>query len=330
VLVALALVLFLPLAGLPRFAIPVEQGLVLLVPAVAALMVAGWRRGGLWWQAVAWCGLAAWMFLRPIGSADPAWGRLVMGWGLVLAGAWGLVLLLPVPEAAEPPSFLGRAFAALGLAAAVGGVATVTIGPGLAGLRDLTLREYGRRAEELSAIVRQATAAAPGSGRTPEQVEALQTFLTQLDGLITGLPVPATTMAPAFLMLQGLAVLALSWALYHRLARTRVGPPLARLREFRFPDAFVWGIIAALVIFVIPGLAPLRGVAANLLVFFGILYVVRGVGVLWFLLRPGPVLTAALLAGTVFMPPVILAFTLGLGLGDTWIDWRRRAARPAP
>ena len=85
-----------------------------------------------------------------------------------------------------------------------------------------------------------------------------------------------------------------------------------------------------------PALHFLEGTGRNLLVFFGALYAIRGFGVLSWFLAPGA-LAAALLVGfamlwwPVLSPVAVLGFMLlalaafGLGLGDTWADWRSRA-----
>jgi hypothetical protein len=146
----------------------------------------------------------------------------------------------------------------------------------------------------------------------------------------------AATVFPALLGLESLLVLALAWALFHRLSRVRIGAPLAPLREFRFNDQFVWGLIVGLVIFLLPSLAGMRGLGSNLVLFFGALYAIRGFGVLSWFLAPGA-LVAALVVGfamlwwPVLSPVAVLGFMLlalaafGLGLGDTWADWRSRA-----
>ena len=66
------------------------------------------------------------------------------------------------------------------------------------------------------------------------------------------------TVFPALLALQSLAALALAWATYHRLGRARLGAPLEPLREFRFNDQLVWGLIVGLTIVLLPTLTPLR------------------------------------------------------------------------
>ena len=50
----------------------------------------------------------------------------------------------------------------------------------------------------------------------------------------------------------------------------------------------------------------------------------RGLGVLaWFLSPIRLLLTVSVLL--LFMFPLLGALTFGLGLGDTWLDWRNRA-----
>jgi hypothetical protein len=86
----------------------------------------------------------------------------------------------------------------------------------------------------------------------------------------------------------------------------------------------------------VPALDVLNGAGRNLLVFFGALYAIRGFGVLSWFMRPGA-LAVVLMVGfamlwlPVLTPVAVLGFMLlalaafGLGLGDTWADWRRRA-----
>ena len=145
---------------------------------------------------------------------------------------------------------------------------------------------------------------------------------------------------PALLALQSLAALALAWATYHRLSRARLGAPLRPLKEFRFNDQLVWGLIVGLTIVLLPTLASLRGVGRNLLVFFGALYAVRGFGVLSWFMAPGSLGVTLSVGFIMLAAPVIQVFAalvlmflgaaaLALGLGDTWADWRNRP-RPTP
>jgi len=132
-----------------------------------------------------------------------------------------------------------------------------------------------------------------------------------------------------------LLLLALAWATYHRLSRARLGAPLRPLKEFRFNDQLIWGLIVGLTIVLLPTLATVRGVGRNLLTFFGALYAVRGFGVLSWFMAPGS-LGVTLSVGFIMLAAPVLQFfaalvlmVLGmaavvLGLGDTWADWRNR------
>jgi hypothetical protein len=69
----------------------------------------------------------------------------------------------------------------------------------------------------------------------------------------------------------------------------------------------------------------MRVVGANLVVFFGALYALRGFGVIaWFYPQPTLGSQLAASAAAVVLLPVSLPLAVGLGVTDTWIDWRRR------
>jgi hypothetical protein len=110
-------------------------------------------------------------------------------------------------------------------------------------------------------------------------------------------------------------------------SRTRIGPALAPLREFRFNDQLVWGLIVGITALLLPTLEGVRGPGLNLLVFFGALYALRGLGVLaWFLTPRRPVTGVLVGLALVLLLRDGAAFALGLvGVGDTWLDWRGRA-----
>src|SRR6185503_17639405 len=102
------------------------------------------------------------------------------------------------------------------------------------------------------------------------------------------------------LALESILALAIAWSMYHRLSRARLGPPLGPLRDFRFNDQLVWGLIVGLTIVFLPTLTSVRAVGNNLLVFFGALYAVRGLGVLSWFMAPGA-LAATLAIGFVML-----------------------------
>src|SRR6201984_1630746 len=74
---------------------------------------------------------------------------------------------------------------------------------------------------------------------------------------------------PAMLVLQACAGLALAWQGHQLLASHPLGGPLRPFREFRFADAWVWGVVAGVGVWVTPLLASLKIAALNLLVVLG-------------------------------------------------------------
>ena len=106
------------------------------------------------------------------------------------------------------------------------------------------------------------------------------------------LPSVTSQLFPSLLALESLAVLALAWGLYHRVSRARIGPPLAPLKEFRFNDQLVWGLVAGITAVAVPTLTAFRVVGLNLLMFFGALYALRGLGVLTWFFAPGRLMVA--------------------------------------
>ncbi|HKW49792.1 MAG TPA: DUF2232 domain-containing protein, partial [Gemmatimonadaceae bacterium] len=163
----------------------------------------------------------------------------------------------------------------------------------------------------------------------------LATMPAETEKALKALSRVGLTVFPSLLALESLIALALAWAIYHRLSRARLGAPLRPLREFRFNDQLVWGLMVGLTIVVLPTLQSFRGVGRNLLVFFYALYAIRGLGVLAWFLAPGAIAAALTVAFAMLWVPIIqyaaaagflvLLFTsFVLGLGDTWADWRRR------
>ena len=329
----LALLAFLILPTVPQFGalLPIDQTILLFVPAIAACALVGWWAGGRAILAVAWVGLAVFVALRA-PDADDAFHNLVRGWSLVLAGAFGLVCLFSTRR-----SFFSRGLTALGLSVALALIMSA-IGPVSGAHMSAAVRgEITRRNTEamgtLTAFIDQhaadwnrLTARMPEMSQVPAEIEKQLTVIGSA----------GQALYPSMLALQSLIALAIAWSIYHRLSRARLGPPLGRLRDFRFNDQLVWGLIVGLTIVFLPTLASVRVVGRNLLVFFGALYALRGLGVLSWFMAPGalaitaavgfamlwwPVLNAIAAIGFLFL--AIAAF--GLGLGDTWADWRNRA-----
>jgi hypothetical protein len=331
------------LSAVIRLLLPVEQFALLVLVAIASCAIIGWWSGGRLGMALLWvvvAGYVIWKVPLPF-SGYGAFGR---GWALTLGASFGLVGL-----ASPRQSLLTRALGTIGLAALVttAGFTTRTTGGSTLfdGPAQMLSREYQRRLGESLQSWRSRSDTESWRGfaeRFPEaadratQMENLLVALTEplsgagsARGLIPG---PLVSIAPALLALESLLALGLGWAAYHRLSRVRIGPPLGALRDVRFNDQLVWGVVVGVTVLLLPTLAEWRTVGANLFCFFGSLYAFRGAGVLtWWI--PDRLAVPALLVLVVLVPilgPVwgvlaVLAVTFSLGLGDTWRDFRAGA-----
>jgi hypothetical protein len=332
-----ALLAFVVVPTVPqlRAFLPVENTIYLLVPALAACFLVGWWAGGRAIFAIAWVGLAGWMMWERRGAPD-AFHNLERGWSLLLAGSFGLACLF-----GEHRPLFARALGALSVAVFLA-LAMSAMGPVRVGeARQTVANEYVSRNKETMDRINgfisdhpkewsELTARIPQLGTMPAETEEQLKTLSRF-GL---------TVFPSLLALESLIALALAWAIYHRLSRARIGAPLRPLREFRFNDQLVWGLIVGLTIVFLPTLQSFRGVGRNLLLFFSALYAIRGFGVLAWFLAPGALAATLTIGFAMLWLPVIqlaaafgflllLIAAFGLGLGDTWADWRRRP-RPTP
>jgi len=129
---------------------------------------------------------------------------------------------------------------------------------------------------------------------------------------------------PSILSLGTLAALGLAWWMYGRWARGWMSP-LGRLREFRFSDHLVWVLIGGLALTLFGLGEGWERAGSNTLVFMGALYVLRGVGVILFVNGGLSFFGAFVFAVAVlFLAPIVIAGMLVIGVGDTWLDLRRR------
>ncbi len=331
-LVVLALLGILLVPQVAAIVVPVTRSMLLVLPALGALMLAGWVAGGSVLLALAWGVVAVLAVAWP--PPDGSFEIVERGWAVLVAAAFGLAVLLRVRRAAGG-AFLTPALIAVGIAALVAIMAALVTqgsGPQLSGLLD---GEYHNRLVRPIAVWEEYFASKEwidAAAKSPAMAEFGTDFLTQLRAL-PALAIAYARVAPAVLALESLAALALAWAVYHRLGRRPLGSQLGALRDFRFSDHLVWGLAAGLILLVLPGLDAGMFVGVNLLVFFGTLYALRGLGVLAWFFKPGRAVTALLVLASLLAFPVVvpalLAAALGLGVGDTWLDWRRRA-RPSP
>jgi hypothetical protein len=331
--VIIAVLAFLIVPAIPQFRalIPIDRSMLLFVPALAACALVGWWAGGRTLLALAWVGLATLVAMQPPKATD-AFHNLARGWSLMLAGSFGLVCLFGARRSFFPRALIALTLA-LGLALIMSALGPVTGSDMNRAVADELARRNAETMTAVNTFIGQNpkrwndwVAKVPRLGELPAETEKQLNALADL----------GKTLYPSLLSLQALAALAIGWSIYHRLSRARLGPPLGQLRDFRFNDQLVWGLIVGLTFIFLPTLASVRVVGRNLLVFFGALYALRGLGVLSWFMAPGSLAVTATVGFAMFLLPVLnaiaaLGFVLlaiaafGLGLGDTWADWRSRA-----
>jgi uncharacterized protein YybS (DUF2232 family) len=162
---------------------------------------------------------------------------------------------------------------------------------------------------------------------------AFATAEQALDNVLSTLPLDAIAFYPALLALESLVALALAWAIYHRISRTRIGQPMGRLADFRFSDQLAWGLIAGALLILLPRPGDWPALGLNLLLFFGALYALRGLAVfVWYLhamRASAPALLVLALIAALLSAPTAIGLAL-IGLSDSWADWRSRSRPVAP
>src|SRR5687767_22761 len=314
---ALAAFLLLPLIPIVRSIMPIEQTLLLIVPAVAICALLGWKLGGRAALAFIWLLLAVWMLLQHAGPAGTPYDMMARGWVMLLVASFGAVSLW---STATP--FFVRAMAAIGLAVGVAfGIALASPG-GVDRVKHAVGDELTRRSGESIEALHQ-FAATPRWIAWSEKSPSLDEVAERSEMQLRAVPEHAANLLPALLALESLDGLAIAWALYHRLSPVQVGPQLVPLKEFRFNDQLVWGLAVGATLCLLPSFVEGKNAGLNLLLFFGALYLARGLGVMAWMSR-GKVLIVVVILMAFLVPPVFGVLAIALGLGDTWLDWRRR------
>jgi len=307
----LAAFVLLPLATSQlQLVIPILETYLLLVPIIAVCAVIGWIGGGKPWLAIAWVSLAAWILIAPLGKSGSPYEAMARGWALLLAGSFGLMSLW---SATTP--FIVRALGALGVAMGTAFVLAISTPGGIDRYEKVSAAEFSARGTSVLALLH-------AEGQSP-LFRSYASKTPELDDLLEGIEA-----LPALVALESLASLALGWAVYTRLTPNHIGPPLSPLRDFRFSDQLVWGVAVGATMLLLPPFEEGRNAGLNLLVFFGALYFIRGMGVVAWISRRRSILIASVLI-FFFVPPLLIflvAAVVGIGLGDTWLDWRKRPA----
>ena len=322
---ALAAFLLMPhLPGLPAF-VPVVDTLLLLTPVLAACFVVGWWAGGPLSLVVVWTALTAWLFLLPPpGGVSAAYYDMARAWGLLVGGAFGLVCII-----GRQRSFLERSLSAIGIAAVLSLLLLTFGGQSPREAERIFANEFESR-NAVAAVVMDESAKLI-SERLPRFAKTAQEVAGERLQVQYALSRSAAPLFPALLALEALAACALAWALYHRLSRARIGAALAPLSRFAFSDQLVWALVAGITMIVLPTLAAVGPMGRNLTVFVGALYVLRGYGIYaWFISRRVAAVSLFIAVAAFPLSLVTVPAALGLGLTDTWLDWRARLgiARP--
>ena len=337
---ALALV-----SGVVRLLLPIEQFVLLVVVAIAACTIVGWWAGGRLVVAMFWSAIAG-VLLWKVTLSSSGYGAFARGWSMVLGASFGLVCFA---TASRP--FLSRAIAAVSLAGIVTVLGFAGRSSAGAGVFDASSRmmgfEYQRRVDEAMSAWRRRTdsQAWQAFARSMPDAAARAERSVSVVGALGRAPSadrraargPLLVLAPALLALESVLALALGWAAYHRLSRARIGPPLGTVRTMRFNDQWIWGLVVGITLLLLPTLVEWRSVGMNFVAFFGLLYMVRGVGVLlwwipdrWAWLLPVGLVVLIPLLGPVRVLAALAAITFGIGLSDTWRDFRSSAATRRP
>jgi hypothetical protein len=324
---ALAAFLLVPLFPAVRAVLPIEHTLILLVPTIAVCFLLGWWAGGRLSIALVWLTFAAWVLAMPAPLASAPYYDLARAWGLLLAGAFGVTCIL-----GKQGPFFTRVLSAIGLALLVGLAHGLAGGTSYRRVERILEEQYDVRnrqsVDALTVSLRGVVARVPAM-RDVMTDDTIDQTAFELHRLSSG----AAPLFPALLALESLVVCALAWTLYHRLSRARIGPPLAALREFRFHDHLAWGLIVGLTLVLLPAFGSLQLLGQNLVLLFGMLYALRGLGVIDSFVRRSAALVAIAAVIAILNPrpyaalvalAVVLALFAVLGVSDAWGDWRRR------
>jgi hypothetical protein len=335
------LVAFLLLPLFPPFDVlfPVQQTLLLFIPALAVCSILGWKSGGRAALAVIWLALAIWIILQfagrplspykdlsnpgaliwtmlqPLGVSGTAYNAMAPAWAMILAASFGIVTILT-----STTPFLSRALGGVGIALGVGFALALSSPSGIARFQHADGEELMRRAVITAETLGRASDQANELGG-PAMLAEIYDESADMEREIAK---QAPRLLPALLALESLAALGLAWSLYRRLSPVGIGPGLGRLIEFRFNDQLIWGFAVGLTLTLLPAFSDGRNAGFNLLVFFGLLYAIRGLGLLlwvskgryWFLVLLSLIPNGGL--------AVLLALSLALGITDTWLDLRHR------
>lgn len=282
---------------LSRLALPFPgAGLSALTPVPLILLRLRWGRG--------WTLFALWT----LG------GGLAIPWGPAHAMAFALEFGLPAfilgeCLAAEVPAEV--AFASGGLAAAVGGFLLLSYGSSSGSGGGLLAAPFDAFLQELRGFVAQQGLPPGQGGDLVAAIEGLRPVL-----------VPAL---PGLLVALGLLGAALHAFLARWVERRLPGETApGRSLAVQLPEALVWGVIAAGLLY-LSGRPVLQPVGLNLLLICAVLYFLQGLSIVTLLLRRFrlPPSLVGLSVALVFLHPLFVLLVAAIGLFDVWFAFRR-------
>ncbi len=143
------------------------------------------------------------------------------------------------------------------------------------------------------------------------------TFIHYLVLLLPGIVVTS-------LILLALACFALSVRIITRKPGTAPMPAVPALSQWHAPDVWVWGLIATLVLLLVP-IEAVKFTGWNLTILYAIIYLIQGISLVEHFLKK--VRVHAIVRGLIYaiilaLPPTV-ACVMALGVVDIWADFRK-------
>jgi hypothetical protein len=149
---------------------------------------------------------------------------------------------------------------------------------------------------------------------------------SQVNAALAAIPL-FVHLVPGVVAFQALVGMGLAWRWYQRIAVAPLAPEPTRFTEFRFNDHLVWGAILNLALVFVPLGSVIDRVADCALVVWVGLYATRGLAVASAAMAAWSVPGRLVIAVLAFLAlPVAFGTLVTIGLGDIWLDFRRRAS----
>ena len=155
--------------------------------------------------------------------------------------------------------------------------------------------------------------------------------LKEMAAVVTSIPdtfihylvrlIPAITIATSVMQAAVCYGISRSVILKKEISSPFAGQP--SLASWHAPDAWVWGLIMALALLVIPNETS-RLIGWNLAILFAVVYLAQGTAIVEFYLKKirfRPFMRGLLLALILAMPSIV--FVIALGIVDIWADFRK-------